>query len=168
MPSILRFRLKVPGFDQVRDFTAISQSYKFQGQLQVSAGGVLIEWGGTASVEQAGMLDVRDDKIKLPDEALEVPFHELHRAQLLGGWWRPRLELQARALAALSIVPSSEAGLVQFWYRRRDRQVATRVCNQISAGIAAAALGGSSSYPELEPSAEEAVTTPPEGSSSAM
>jgi hypothetical protein len=149
--TLLPFRLKVPGVDEVRDFKAISRSYRFRGQLQVREQGLCIEWGGTARVQEADTIDVRDDQIHLPDESLDVPFTSLYRAQVLGGWWRPRLELQARELAALAIVPSSEAGLVRFWIAHRDRAVARQVAEQINAGVATAALRTPDSWPELQP-----------------
>jgi hypothetical protein len=147
---LLPFRLKVPGVDEFRDFKVISMSYKFRGQLQLLEQGVRIEWGGTATVEEVDTIDVRDDKISLPDESLDVPFTSLYRAQVLGGWWRPRLELQARQLAALSIVPSSEAGLVRFWIRRGDRELAQRLADKVNAGAGTASLRGPDSHPELQ------------------
>ncbi len=146
---LLPFRLKVPGVDEFRDFKAVSMSYKFRGQLHLLEQGVRIEWGGTATVEEVSTIDVRDDKVHLPDEALEVPFSSLYRAQVLGGWWRPRLELQARELAALAIVPSSEAGLVRFWIGRGDRGLAQRLAEAINAGANSATLRGPDSHPEL-------------------
>jgi hypothetical protein len=147
---LLPFRLKVPGVDEFRDFKAVSMSYKFRGQLHILEHGVRIEWGGTASVEEVGTIEVRDDKVHLPDESLDVAFASLYRAQLLGGWWRPRVELQARELAALAIVPSSEAGLVRLWIGRGDRGLAQRMADEINAGIAADALRGPDSQPELQ------------------
>lgn len=165
MPAILPFRLKVPGRDEVKGLRAISTSYRFQGLLRLSEELLHIEWRGTAQVQDVGALGVRDDQLALPDEQLTVPVASLYRARVAGGWWRPRLELQARHLTLLSIVPSEEFGTVRFWYDRADRALAQTMARQLSEAIATALLRGPESLPQIHPG-EDPVPTPPGGMTS--
>ena len=132
MPS-LPFRLKVPGKDEFRDFNAVSTSFTFHGVLQLEEGGLAIGWRGTAQVQEVGSLHLRDESLVLPDEEIVVPLQDIFRASLVGGWWRPRLRLEAARLGALAMVPSEERGVVDFWYQRRDREAAAALVAALGA-----------------------------------
>ena len=138
MKSILPFRLKLSGKDEFRGLHAISTSFRFQGFLRLEGHVLTIEWGGVAQVQNVGALSIRDDRLALPDECITVPVSHLYRATLAGGWWRPRLALQASELGALAVVPSEEHGTVQFWYARGDRTVALAMAAALSDAIATA------------------------------
>lgn len=132
---ILPFKLKVTGSDEFKDFVAISTSYRFQGLLTLENEELRIQWAGTAHVQEVETIDVRDEKIPLPDEELILPVRELYRAKLAGGWWRPRVMIQARTINALQMVPSEDHGVVNFWYARADGRAALEVVNRITAAI---------------------------------
>lgn len=136
MSFVLPFKLKVPGKDQFTGFNAVSTSFRFHGLLRLEGDELTIEWGGEAQVQEVGALTVRDDHLPLPQEQIVVPVSRLFKATLAGGWWRPRLRLQARELAVLSIVPSEQHGAVEFWYARADRDAALALASALQAGIA--------------------------------
>ena len=161
MTAILAFRLKVPGTDQFQGLHAVSTSYRFQGFLRLSGSALIIEWSGVAQVQDVGALTIRDDKLSLPDERLTVPVSHLYRATLAGGWFRPRLVLQARELGSLALVPSEEHGVVQFWYARADRQLATAMVAALTDAIGAASQSALLSVTERV--IHESASTPPGG-----
>jgi hypothetical protein len=149
MNPILPFRLKVPGIDEVRDFEAVSISYRFTGRAALEGDELHLEWRGEAQVEEVGLLNVEDKKVSLPHESLVVPVHDLMRATLAGGWWRPRVTLHARNLGLLSIVPGEEGGVLNLWYARRDGLAAKQLVD---------ALNSAMTQPRFP-----LATTPPEG-----
>ncbi len=117
----LPFSLKVPGEDSITLTAISSTTFKFSGLLRLDGAVLHLEWEGSAQVEEVESLSVRDETVPLPEEALDLPLEELRSIALLGGWWRPRVELCARSLGALNIVPSEEGGRVALWIARRDR-----------------------------------------------
>ena len=159
MTPILPFRLKVPGTDVFRGLHAVSTSFRFRGFLRLEGHALTIEWGGVAQVQDVGALTIRDDRLALPEERIIVPVSHLYRATLDGGWWRPRLTLQATELGALAMVPSEEHGMVRFWYARADRTVAIAMAAALSHAIAAASLPGTSPPPS-GPLIGESANTP--------
>jgi len=142
MSAELPFTLKVAGRDEVDGVDAISTSFHFHGWLRLEGASLRIEWIGHARVQEVEVLSVRDEQVPLPAETLVIPLTRLRRAELLGGWWRPRLAISARDVRALSVVPSEEQGVVAFWYARRDRALATALCRELERGIAAAIESG--------------------------
>jgi hypothetical protein len=161
MAYILPFRLKVPGKDEFRGLRAVSTSFRFHGALRLEHFVLTIEWGGVAQVQDVGALSIRDDRLALPDERIAVPVGHLYPPKLIGGWWRPRLALQAKALGALIIVPSEELGTVQFWYTRSDRAAAVTMAAALSTAIAAAPLAAIA--PSVAPDIGETGRTPSSG-----
>jgi hypothetical protein len=117
----LPFSLRVPGKDSITLTAISSTSFKFSGLLRLDGEVLHLEWEGSAQVEEVESLSVRDETVPLPEEELDLPLHELRSIALRGGWWRPRVELCARSLGALNIVPSEEGGQVALWIARRDR-----------------------------------------------
>jgi hypothetical protein len=124
-----------------------------------------IEWAGVAQVQDVGGLTIRDDRLALPDERITIPVSHLHRATLVGGWWRPRLSLQAKVLGALSLVPSEEHGTVQLWYARADRAAALAMTAALSTAIAVAPVAPIA--PPVAPDMGDTASTPPSGLTSA-
>lgn len=120
----LPFSLKVPGKDSITLTAISSTTFKFSGLLRLEGEVLYLEWEGSAQVEEVESLSVRDETVPLPEEELVLPLEELRSIALCGGWWRPRVELCARSLGALNIVPSEEGGRVALWIARRDRAAA--------------------------------------------
>jgi hypothetical protein len=135
----LPIRLKVSGKDEFHGMRAVSTTFRFHGWLRLEAAFLRVEWSGYAQVQDVGPLSVKDDRLPLPAETLIVPVARLRRAELVGGWWRPRLIISARDGRALALVPSEEEGAVAFWYARRDRKAAIAFAASLSASIADAA-----------------------------
>jgi hypothetical protein len=136
MSPILSFRLKLAGTDKFSGFSAVSTSFRVHGLLRLEGEQLVIQWGGTVQVQEVGLLSLQDESEVLPIEQVVVPVSDLYRATLAGGWWRPRLKLEARELAALGAVPSEQYGRVEFWYARHDRMVAVEMADAINEAIA--------------------------------
>jgi hypothetical protein len=136
----LPFRLKVPKKDVIEGATVTSTVPRIHGYLHVDGDLLVVEWGGTVQVTEVGGTGVRIENEPLPDERLEVPIADLHRAELQGGWFQPRLAVQARTVGALAPVPIEEFGVVNFWYERSERFTAIAVAQELSDAIAAAGV----------------------------
>ncbi|MEP6571384.1 MAG: hypothetical protein ABJD11_01770 [Gemmatimonadota bacterium] len=158
MRFLLSFKLKVAGTDEFRGLKATSTSYRFHGILRLDGSVLTIEWGGVAQVQEFGATTIRDNRLPLPDDSVEIPVELLYRAALAGGWWLPRLRLRAGAPGVLSMVPSEELGAVEFWYARADRDLAITMVAAINKAIAdsPSALDEASEFPVHAP-----VPTPP-------
>lgn len=137
MGPTLPFRLKVPGKDEIDGLGVTSMSFRVHGYLHLDGDLLVVEWGGTAHVQEVGTA-IRDETEALPDERLEVDVADLLRAELIGGWFRPRLRVQARRIGALASVPTEQLGRVDFWYDRAERFTAIEVARALGEAIAAA------------------------------
>lgn len=128
------FALKVPGKDDMTWSEIASTSYRFRGFVRLESDGLLLEWTGSAEVEEVSLTGVRTEQVALPTESLTVPHSEIRTLRLAGGWIRPYLEITANSLDLLRYVPGEEGGRLRLWLARRDRAAARR--------LVAAALGG--------------------------
>jgi hypothetical protein len=137
MNPVLPFRLKIPGKDEFVGLRAESTSFQFHGLARLDGAVLHLEWAGTARVQRVDPLSIRDESLRLPAESLEIPVWSLRRAEVAGRWWRLRLELSARELHALAIVPSEDRGVVRLWFRRRDRAFASALAADLTRAIAA-------------------------------
>ena len=153
----LPFRLKVAGKDLSAAATVAWTTFRLQGLLAFDGSLLRLEWSGTGAVDAVTGIEVRSETVSLPTECLGIPLHRVRSIRLLGGWWRPRLEVTANDLDALAPVPSSEGGRVRLWLARRDRALA--------AAVVAAILQAARTAQPLDPPAalRLPVTTPPEG-----
>lgn len=161
MIADLPIRLKVTGRDEFDGPNAVSTSFRFHGWLRVEGESLRIEWTGVAHVQAVGPLELRDSELRLPTETVIVPATRLLRAELAGGWWRPRLELQGRDAEALALVPSEERGRVRCWYERRDRAVAVQLQAALAALIAGARGQAPTAITHLSDSTPITPVTPP-------
>lgn len=164
MTDDLPIRLRVTGKDEFEGLHAVSTSFEFHGWLRLEGAALRIEWKGVARVQEVGPLSVTDDRLPLPAEALVVPLARLRRAELVGGWWRPRLAVSARDLEALAMVPSEEQGTVHFWYARKERKAAAQFAASLSSAITdrASAIGeGHTEIIHLSDSTPSTPVTPP-------
>lgn len=128
----LPFALKVPG-REVFGLTGFSSTtFRFHGFLRLHDDGLLVEWSGTATVDEVGGTGVREETLALPAESVTVPLSCLRHFSLRGGWWRPCLEATANDLEALSMIPSEDQGRVRFWIARRNRRLAVDLVAAVS------------------------------------
>jgi hypothetical protein len=128
------FALKVPGKDDMTWSEIATTSYRFRGFLRLEADQLLLEWSGSAEVEEVSLGGIRTERVALPTESLTVPLSEIRALRLAGGWIRPRIEITANDLDLLRYVPGEDGGRLRLWLARRDRGAARR--------LVAAALGG--------------------------
>jgi hypothetical protein len=156
----LPFRLKVGDKTELDGSTVIRTSYKVHGYLHVDGEFLVVDLGGAIHVQTIGSFGVRDEKEKLPDRPLMIPARDLYRVELTGGWFRPRLTVQARRAGALAEIPSEVFGVVNFWYERSERFTAIAVANELAAAIESAAA------PTEGLPGQEMENTPPGGSGS--
>ncbi len=152
---MLSFQLKVAGTDEFEGLSAVSVSYRISGLLELRHDVLVIQWSGEVLVEEVG-LTIREDREVIPAETVHVHVTDLYRASLDGGWFRPRLTVEARDLRTFEGIPSSAHGKLAFRYARKDRFEAITMAAAINAAIAAAR---SDEHPALP----VAITTPPEG-----
>lgn len=136
MTLVLPFRLKVPGKDEFEGVSAVSTTFRVHGFLRFDGYMLSVEWGGEIAIEEVGITKISDTTEPLQDERIDLPIADIHRASLTGGWFRPRLELQARRLGALSYIPSEKLGVVKFWYDRSERFAAIEMVNALNDAIA--------------------------------
>lgn len=127
----LPFALKVPGKDAVTVTSVSSTTFRFHGMLRLEEHTLLIDWSGTAAIDEVGMLNVTSEVLSLPHESLALPFGLVRGIALRGGWWRPYLEITGNDLEALRVIPSEDRGQVRLWIYRRDRQLAARFVAEV-------------------------------------
>jgi hypothetical protein len=154
----LPFALKVPGKDSVTVTRVSSTTFRFHGLLRLEEHTLLIDWSGTAEIDEVGMLNVTSEVLSLPHESLALPLGLVRRIALRGGWWRPCLEIAGNDLETLRVIPSEDRGQVRLWISRRDRQLAARFV----AEVLQRKQSGRSSR-ELADRASPAESTPPNG-----
>jgi hypothetical protein len=129
----LPFTLKVPGKDAITVSSVSTTEFEFHGLLHLDDDALVLEWAGTAKVEEVSLLAMNQETVALPEEALTLPLDRVRTIALRGGWWRPRLELMGNDLEALRIVPSEDRGQVRLWLARRDRRLAAELVAQVQA-----------------------------------
>lgn len=134
----LPFRLRAAGRDSVGFGGVESVSFRVDGLLQVIEEGITLEWTGTRTTEQVSFEKIGTDVEELSLEWVELPFERLAGVWLLGGWWRPRLELRARGIEDFDGVPAARGVTVSLGIHRRDRALARNLGSAIAARIAAA------------------------------
>lgn len=144
------FRLKVPGKDLSSVGTVAWTTFRLEGLLSFDSGALRIQWSGTGLLDAVTGVDVRSEVVPIPSETLVVPLEQIRSARLLGGWWRPRLELTANDLDTLRSVPSEDGGRLRFWLALGDRRLATQVVAELHR-VARARSGSSASGPPLAP-----------------
>ncbi len=136
MTLVLPFRLKVPGKDAFEGIDVVSTTFRVHGFLRFDGYMLSVEWGGEIAIQEVSITKISDETEPLQDERIDLPITEIHRASLAGGWFRPRLELQARRLGALSYIPSEKLGVVKLWYKRSERFAAIAMVNALNEAIA--------------------------------
>lgn len=108
-----------------------SISFKSEGLLHLSEAGVTLEWTETRHSESVSISRIGTDVTTFEPEVLDLPFERLAGAWVIGGWWRPRLELRAASLDDLAMVPGARGVTVMLRIHRRDRDVARAVAREI-------------------------------------
>jgi hypothetical protein len=164
MDPTLPFRFKARKTTEIDGSNVTTTSFRVHGYLEVDGDRLIVEWGGTAQVRHVGATGIRDETKALPDERLAIPVADLYRAELTGGWFRPRLTVQARRVGALASIPSERFGVADFWYDRSERFTAIAVAQALTEAIEHAAstlLDGESHF------SEGGASTPPDGTASA-
>lgn len=136
----LPFRLHPHGSDTIGFEGIESVSYRLDGLLRLADQSVTLEWTGTRTTEQVSLDKIGTDVDKLPLDWFELPFRRIAGAWLIGGWWRPRLELRARGYDDLAGVPSRRGVTLRLRIHRRDRGLARAIASEIEARVAATVL----------------------------
>ena len=137
----LPIRLKHAGSDTVGFDGVESVSFRSEGLLHLMDWGIVLEWNQTRTTERVSMAGVATDVEELPLEAVEVPIELLVDARVIGGWWRPQIELRARGLDAFSGIPGVRGGTLRLLVHRRDRSLSRAIAIEIRERAAAAELG---------------------------
>ncbi len=133
----LPFSLKVQGHDAIDGLDVFSISVKVEGMAYWSdSTGLTLEWAETQHIDEVSFTRVSSDVVAQPPLAIDIAVDELAAAAVLGGWWRPRMELKGRYLDTFTHVPGSQPGRVVLWIRRRDRDLAKQLASILTRAIA--------------------------------
>ncbi|MEO8636163.1 MAG: hypothetical protein ABI587_12890 [Gemmatimonadales bacterium] len=152
------FSLRVSGKDLSAADTVAWTTFRLVGLLVCEANALRIQWSGTGLLDAVTGLAVRSEIVPIPPETLLVPLAQICSVQLVGGWWRPRLEMIANDLDTFRSVPGAEGAHIRFWLARRDRPLAKRVMTEVHLAARASSL-----LPSSGPSTALQATTPPNG-----
>ena len=155
----LRFSLRVPGVDTFTLEVIASTAFTFKGQLHLDADDLVLEWSGSAHVDEVAFTGIRSEKLALPRESLRLPYGLLRTVRLCGGWIRPHIEVTGTHFDTLRGVPGEDAGLLRLWVARRDRSLARRAVAALQHAITVPSV-----VPRLPQPQVVSDSTPPEGS----
>jgi hypothetical protein len=133
----LPFRISSPGRDTLGLEGIKSVSYHADGMLQLNDGVLTMEWTETRTTEQVSLERIGTDVDAFPPEWLELPVDRLAGAWVIGGWWRPRLEVRVRAPEDLESVPGARGITVRLHIQRRDRRLAQAIASEIEGQVSA-------------------------------
>lgn len=136
VPKPLPFTISAPGRDSMGLDGIESVSYKSDGLLHLTDDGLLLEWTETRTSEKFSLERIGTDVTSFEAEALELPWHRLAGAWVIGGWWRPRLELRATTLDDFAGAPGARGVTLVLRIQRRDREIARRIAGEIQSRIA--------------------------------
>lgn len=136
MSIVLPFRLSVPGLDTFDLQGVHSVSARIEGRAAWDGAVLTLEWAETQTIEEVSLLRVRDEQIKQPPLAVDVPASELLGAVVRGGWWRPVVELRPRYFNAFDAIPGAKPGRLELRIARRDRSMARRLVDELDRAIA--------------------------------
>lgn len=114
------------GFDGIESVTT-----RLDGFLYLTDRAVALEWSGKQTIQRVSLDRVGTDVDDLPLEEFELPFARITGAWVLGGWWRPRLELRARHDGDLDGVPSTRGVTLSLRIRGRNRELARAIAAEI-------------------------------------
>jgi len=153
----LRFRLKVPGTDLSAGGTAAWSTFRIHGMASLDGEALRLEWTGIGTIDSVTGTEVQGETVTLPIDSLTIPLQALRTVRLLGGWWRPRLEITANDLSVLRSVPGEEGARVTLWLVRGDRRLAASLVDAVRTAVAR--LRGASAPRHETPAA----LTPPNG-----
>lgn len=145
----LPFKLGVPGEETINLGGMESTGYSLVGQLHLDDFTLIVEWTGTSTTEKVGFTGISITEDRLPLEELEIPVGYISSAKLIGGWWRPRLELRGIRLDLFDDVPGSKPGRVRLRIKRRDRDHALEFIIALEAAQDDAALDAGEEYDEI-------------------
>lgn len=129
----LPFTLKVAGHDAIDGFDIVSVSVKVDGIAYWADGMLTLEWAETQHVDEVSLSAVKSDVRSQPPLAIDIPIEVLTRARLLGGWWRPRIELEARYIETFANIPGAKPGRLALFIKRRDRSLAADIIAELEA-----------------------------------
>jgi hypothetical protein len=135
----LHFRIKVPGDSRFEGMSASDTSHRVEGLLRLAGPSLTIEWSQTTEVTEVGW-SVETRRETRPPELVRLPLTHLAEIELRDRWWRPRLELRATAITALTSIPGAAGGRLVLHLDRRDRATAAELVANVRLALAELAL----------------------------
>lgn len=145
----LPFKLGVPGEETINLGGMESTGYQMVGQLHLDNLTLIVEWTGSRTTEKIGFSGISRTEDRLPVEELEIPVGYISGANLIGGWWRPSLELRGMRLDLFDDLPGSKPGSVRLRIKHRDRDHALDFIMALEAAQDSAALDAGENYEEI-------------------
>jgi hypothetical protein len=76
---------------------------------------------------------VGTDVAEVASDWLDLPFERIAAAWVIGGWWRPQLEIRTRSIEDLEDVPAARGITLRLRIHRRDRRLALAIAAEIEA-----------------------------------
>ncbi len=134
----LPFKLSVAGHDDIDGLDVVSLSVKVDGMAHWSEGVLTLEWAETQYIDEVSLVSVRSEVVPQPPLAVDIPVEVLAGATVVGGWWRPRVELRARYLDTFAHIPGARPGRLSLRISRQDRALAKRLVAVLQSAIAPA------------------------------
>jgi hypothetical protein len=137
----LPVRLNQAGSDTVGPTGVEKVSYRIEGLLQLTDWGLILDWSETRTTARVSMMgEVGTDVEELPPQTVEVPIEQIASVWVIGGWWRPQLEIRVKGLDVLRGVPGARGVTLRLAIQRRDRSLARAHAIEINEMAAAAEL----------------------------
>ena len=110
---------------------------RVDGVLRLEEHGLSLEWNETQTIQEVSLARVGTEVRELPLEWLDLPMERVTGAWLVGGWWRPRLEVRLLSSEDLAGVPGARGVTLPLRIRRRDRELARVIAAAIVAIVSA-------------------------------
>lgn len=151
MTPVLPFRLKAPDESHIARWHTRTVSFDIHGLARLDAGGLVLEWSGSAEVFEMKGTAARTYEESVPVRSVTLPVMRVASVALEGGWWRPRVVLRSTDLAALAGVPGTRDGALTLFIARGDRALARELMAHLEIQQADAALAAAEAPPPLPP-----------------
>ena len=108
-----------------------SLSYQVAGTVRLTDDGLELTWTETETSQRVSLERLGTDVGDLGEESLDLTNAQLAGAWVVGGWWRPRLELRVQHTDDLDHMPAARGVTVMLRIERRDRALAAAIAAEI-------------------------------------
>lgn len=118
----------------------VTEEERAEGLLRLEPRSLVLDVELSATTTKVSGVGTKTETDELGGREIEIPFDDLVSATLRGGWWRPRIRLQASRLSALADLPGASKGVVEARVARRSRSDARALLTELEMARADLAL----------------------------